>query len=82
MKKLRIDSRLEVFDGFYANEDVTRHKTVRMTPQQNRPAKRMNKTFIDKVSGMLIRAKVFKNLWAETLNIACYLAYLSPSNCY
>lgn len=82
MKKLRIDNKLEVFDGFYANEDETRYKTVRMTPQQNKLAKRMNKTLIDKVRGMLIRAKVFKNLWAETLNIACYLAYLSPSNCY
>lgn len=53
-----------------------------MAPQQNRFAEKMNRTLMDKVIGILIEAKVLKNLSAETLNIACYLAYLSPSNYY
>ncbi|KAH9652997.1 hypothetical protein KPL70_027263 [Citrus sinensis] len=54
VKKLRTDNGLEfcnqVFDEFCAKEGIARHKTVRMTPQQNGLAERMNRTLMDKVS--------------------------------
>ncbi|KAH9786526.1 hypothetical protein KPL71_010287 [Citrus sinensis] len=83
VKKLRTDNGLEfcnqVFDEFCAKEGIARHKTVRMTPQQNGLAERMNMTLMDKVRCMMIQAKLPKNLWAEILNTACYLVNLSPS---
>ena len=79
VKKLRTDNGLEfynqVFDEFCANEGITRHKTVRMTPQQNGLAERMNRTLMDKVRCIMIQAKIPKNLWAEILNTACYLVH-------
>ncbi|KAH9648891.1 hypothetical protein KPL70_025781 [Citrus sinensis] len=83
VKKLRTDNGLEfynqVFDEFCAKEGIARHKTVRMTPQQNGLVERMNRTLMDKVRCMMIQAKLPKNLWAEILNTACYLVNLSPS---
>ncbi|KAH9782310.1 hypothetical protein KPL71_008845 [Citrus sinensis] len=69
----------QVFDEFCAKEGIARHKTVRMTPQQNGLAERMNMTLMDKMRCMMIQAKLPKNLWAEILNTACYLVNLSPS---
>lgn len=83
VKKLMTDNGLEfcnqVFDEFYAKKGITRHKTVRMTPQQNALAERMNKTLMDKVRCMMLQAKLPKRLWAEILNTSRYLVNLSPS---
>ncbi|KAH9716240.1 hypothetical protein KPL71_021389 [Citrus sinensis] len=83
VKKLRTDNGLEfcnqVFDEFCAKEGIARHKIVRMTPQQNGLAERMNRTLMDKVRSMMIQAKLPKNLWAEILNTTRYLVNLSPS---
>ncbi|KAH9671238.1 Integrase catalytic domain-containing protein [Citrus sinensis] len=83
MKKLRTDNGLEFcnqrFDSYCAHEGIARHKTVRMTPQQNGLAERMNRTLMDKVRCMLVQAQLPKSLWVETLLTACYLVNLSPS---
>ena len=83
VKKLRTDNGLEFcnkkFDSYCAHEGITRHKIVRMTPQQNRLVERMNKTLMDKVKCMLVQAQLPKSLWAKTLLTACYLVNLSPS---
>ncbi|KAH9660266.1 hypothetical protein KPL70_024153 [Citrus sinensis] len=83
LKKLRTDNGLEFcnqpFDSFCAAEGVARHRTVRMTPQQNGLAERMNRTLMDKVRCVLIQSKLPKTLWAETLLTACYLVNLIPS---
>ncbi|KAH9687674.1 hypothetical protein KPL70_014852 [Citrus sinensis] len=83
LKKLRTDNGLEFcnqpFDNFCANEGIARHRTVRMTPQQNGLAERMNKTLTERVRCMLIQSKLPKTLWAEILLTACYLVNLSPS---
>ncbi|KAH9650014.1 hypothetical protein KPL70_026198 [Citrus sinensis] len=83
VKKLRIDNGLEycnkMFDDFCASEGIGRHRTVRMTPQQNGLAERMNMTLMNKVRCMMIQSKLPKGLWAETLLTACLLVNLSPS---
>ena len=51
VKKLRTYNGLEfcnqLFDSYCANEGIARHKIVRLTPQQNGLAKRMNTTLMD-----------------------------------
>ncbi|KAH9728046.1 hypothetical protein KPL70_008880 [Citrus sinensis] len=83
VKKLRTDNDLEYcnqeFDSFCANEGIARHRTVRLTPQQNGLAERMNRTLMDKVRCMMIQSQLPKGLWAETLLTACILVNLSPS---
>lgn len=58
LKKLRTNGGLEfhnqVLDSFYANESITIHKTVSLTPQQNVLAERMSRTLMNKVKCMLI----------------------------
>lgn len=81
-EKLRIESRPEYYNQFFNNFCATkgniRHKIVRLTPQQNGLAERMNRTLVDKVC-MLVQVKLLMRLWAETLNTTCCLVNLSPS---
>ncbi|KAH9648352.1 hypothetical protein KPL70_025549 [Citrus sinensis] len=83
VKKLRIDNGLEFcnqqFSSYCANEGIARHKTVRLTPQHNGLAERINRTLMDKVRCMLVQAKLPKGLWAKTLLTTNYLVSLSPS---
>ena len=66
VKKLRTDNGLEFcnqqFNSYCANEGIARHKTVRLRPQQNGLAERMNRTLMDKVRCMLVQAKFPKSL--------------------
>ncbi|KAH9650266.1 hypothetical protein KPL70_026310 [Citrus sinensis] len=84
LKKLRTDNGLEFcnqrFDKYCAKEGVMRHRTVRLTPQQNGLAEMMNRTLMEKVRCMLVQTKLPKSLWAEILLTACYLVNLSPSS--
>lgn len=52
IKRLRTDNGLEFynkrFDDYCTENGITRHKTVRNTPQQNRFTERMNRTLIEK----------------------------------
>ncbi|KAH9670481.1 hypothetical protein KPL70_017006 [Citrus sinensis] len=58
---------------------ITRHKTVRFTPQQNGLAERMNRTLIDKARYLFLNSKLPRSFWAEAVTIACYLVNMSPS---
>ena len=53
---------------------------MRITPQQNGLAERMNRTLMDKVRSMLATTNLPKTLWTETLLTTCYLVNLSPSS--
>lgn len=83
VKKLRNDNGLEFcnqqFHSYCTNEGIARHKTVRLTPQQNGLVERMNRTLMDKVRSILVQSQLPKNLWVETLLTTCYLLNLSPS---
>ncbi|KAH9686485.1 Integrase catalytic domain-containing protein [Citrus sinensis] len=83
LKALRTDNVLEFcnkeFDKYCQKHGITRHKTVRFTPQQNGLAKRMNRTLIDKTRCLLINSKLPRNFWVEAVTTACYLVNRSPS---
>ncbi|KAH9782075.1 Integrase catalytic domain-containing protein [Citrus sinensis] len=83
LKALRTDNGLEFcnkeFDEYCQKHGITRHKTIRFTPQQNGLAERMNKTLIDKTRCLLINSKLPRSFWAEAVTIACYLVNRSPS---
>ncbi|KAH0763635.1 hypothetical protein KY290_019708 [Solanum tuberosum] len=53
---------------------ITRHKTVKHTSQQNGVAKRMNKTFLEKVRYILLQAKMFKVFWAKEFTLLLILS--------
>ncbi|KAH9751398.1 hypothetical protein KPL71_014282 [Citrus sinensis] len=57
LKKLRTDNGLEfcnqMFDNYYADEGIMRHRTVRLTPQQNGLAERMNMTLMERVRDVI-----------------------------
>ncbi|KAH9650187.1 hypothetical protein KPL70_026271 [Citrus sinensis] len=84
LKFLRTDNGLEycnkMFDEFCSKEGIARHRTVRLTPQQNGLAERMNRTLMEKVRCMMIQSELPKGLWGETLLTACVLVNLSPSS--
>ncbi|KAH9649101.1 hypothetical protein KPL70_025857 [Citrus sinensis] len=79
-----LKSKDQVFEKFLewknlVENQCARHKTVRLTPQQNGLAERMNRTLMERVRSMLVQSKLPKTLWAEILLTACYLVNLSPS---
>lgn len=82
IKKLKTDNGLEFcnqqFGSYCANEGISRHRTVRLTPQQNGLAERMNRTLMERVRCILIQSKIPKLLWAEILMTTTYLMNLSP----
>nr|GEW26134.1 hypothetical protein [Tanacetum cinerariifolium] len=80
VKKLRMDNGLEFcnreFEQLCIESGIARNLTVVGTPQQNQVAERMNKTFMDKVSCLLIQSGLPKTFWAEA---TAYLINRSPS---
>ncbi|KAH9782190.1 Integrase catalytic domain-containing protein [Citrus sinensis] len=84
LKVLKTDNGLEycnkMFDEFCSREGIARHITVRLTPQHNGLAERMNRTLMEKVRCMMIQSKLPKGLWAETLLTACVLVNLNTSS--
>ncbi|KAK0586137.1 hypothetical protein LWI29_001641 [Acer saccharum] len=83
LKILRTDNGLEFcnenFNKFCEEHGITRHKTVRHTPQQNGVAERMNRTVLEKVRCLLIGAGLSQNFWGEAAATAAYLINKSPS---
>ncbi|GKV50375.1 hypothetical protein SLEP1_g57082 [Rubroshorea leprosula] len=83
IKRLRTDNGLEYcsgeFDTFCKNNGIVRHCTVRMTPQQNGVAERMNRTLLERARCILSNAGLSKDFWAEAVNHASYLVNRSPS---
>ncbi|GKV31446.1 hypothetical protein SLEP1_g40131 [Rubroshorea leprosula] len=83
IKRLRTDNGLEYysgeFDTFCKNNGIVRHCTVKMTPQQNGVAERMNRTLLERAQCMLSNAGLSKDFWAEAVNHASYLVNRSPS---
>ena len=60
-------------------EGITRHFTVKGTPQQNGIAERMNRTLAKRVRCMRLNAGLFKVFWVETINTANFIINRSPS---
>ena len=83
IKRLRTDNGMEFCEGdfeeFCKNEGIVRHRTVRMTPQQNGVAERMNRTLLERARCMISNAGLTKDFWAEAINMACYIVNRAPS---
>ena len=83
IKRLRTDNGMEFCEGdfeeFCKNEGIVRHRTVRMTPQQNGVAERMNRTLLERARCMISNAGLTKDFWAEAINMACYVVNRAPS---
>jgi transposase InsO family protein len=75
VKTLRTNNGLEFcwseFNEFCQTERISRHHTVRNTPQQNGVAKCMNQILLEKARCMLSKARLTKTFWAETVNTTC-----------
>ena len=71
--------RNDQFSIFCKKEGISRHFTVRDTPQQDGVAERMNRTLLEKVRCMLSNAGLGKQFWAEAVMYASHLINRLPS---
>nr|GEV87287.1 putative ribonuclease H-like domain-containing protein [Tanacetum cinerariifolium] len=58
---------------FYTRKGIKREFSNARTPQQNRVAKRRNRTLIEAARTMLADAKLPVTFWAEAVKTACYV---------
>ena len=83
IKVLRSDNgteyRNDQFSYFCKKEGISRHFTVRDTPQQNGVTEHMNRTLLEKVRCMLSNAGLGKQFWAEVVMYASHLINRLPS---
>ena len=78
VKCLRTDNDLKFFSTeFCRDEDITRQCIVHYTPQQNRVAKRMNKTLLERVRCMLSNSDISRSFQVEAVSTICYLVNCS-----
>nr|GEY01459.1 hypothetical protein [Tanacetum cinerariifolium] len=59
--------------NFCGMKGIKREFSVARTPQQNRDAKRKNKTLIEAARTMLVDSLLPISFWAESVNTACYV---------
>ena len=83
IKRLQTDNGMEFCEGdfneFCKNEGIVRHRTVRMTPQQNGVAEHMNRALLERARCIISNAGLTKDFWAETINMAYYVVNRAPS---
>ncbi|GJS33530.1 ribonuclease H-like domain-containing protein [Tanacetum coccineum] len=77
VKVIRCDNGTEfknrAMNQFCEMKGIKREFSVAKTPQQNRVAKRKNRTLIESARTMLADSKLPTTLWAEVVNTACYV---------
>nr|GEV90419.1 putative ribonuclease H-like domain-containing protein [Tanacetum cinerariifolium] len=77
VKIIRCDNRGEFrnkeMNDFYSRKGIKREFSNARTPQQNKVAKRRNKTLIEASRTMLADAKLPVTFWAKAVNTACYV---------
>ncbi|GJX60473.1 putative ribonuclease H-like domain-containing protein [Tanacetum coccineum] len=77
VKVVRCDNGTEfknrVMNQFCEMKGIKREISVARTSQQNRVAKRKNKTLIEAARTILTDSKLPTTFWAEAVNIACYV---------
>ncbi|GKD92335.1 putative ribonuclease H-like domain-containing protein [Tanacetum coccineum] len=77
VKVIRCDNEIEFknkeMNQFCERKGIKREFSVARTPQQNRVAKRKNRTLIEAARTMLIDFKLPTTFWAEAVNTACYV---------
>ena len=84
VKKLRTCNGLEFcnreFNECCTNNGITKHRACSETPQQNRIAKRLNITILEKVRCLLNESGLPKKFWVEATSTIVYLINRSPSS--
>nr|GEW75278.1 ribonuclease H-like domain-containing protein [Tanacetum cinerariifolium] len=77
VKVIRCDNGTEFkntkMNQFCEVKGIMRHYSVARTPQQNRVAKRRNRTLIEAARTMLANSKLPTTFWAKAVNTACYV---------
>ncbi|GJR99888.1 ribonuclease H-like domain-containing protein [Tanacetum coccineum] len=77
VKVIRYDNGTEfknrAMNQFCEMKGIKREFSVARTPQQNRVAKKKNRTLIEVVRTMLANSKLPTTFWAEAINTACYV---------
>nr|GEW58198.1 putative ribonuclease H-like domain-containing protein [Tanacetum cinerariifolium] len=77
VKVIKCDNRTEFknreMNQFYEMKGIMRPYSVARTPQQNKVAKRRNRTLIKAARTMLADFKSPTTFWAEAVNTACYV---------
>lgn len=66
------------FNQFFVDNDITRHKSVAYTPQQNGVGERMNRTIMEKVRCMLSDVHIPNHFWVEATSTATHTINRSP----
>ena len=70
---------MERFSIFFCRENgITRHRTVRYTPQQNGVVERLNRTIMERVRCLLSDVILEENFWAKAAVYAMYTLKKSP----
>ncbi|GKC24309.1 putative ribonuclease H-like domain-containing protein, partial [Tanacetum coccineum] len=76
VKVIRCDNRTEFknkeMNQFCEMKGILRQFSVARTPQQNRVAKRRNRTLIEVPRTMIADSKLSTTFWVEAVNTACY----------
>jgi hypothetical protein len=62
-----------VFQNFLKDEEIFFNDRASYVSEQNKKAKRLNRTLFYKIRSMMIERKILKNLWDEVLKNAAYL---------
>ncbi|GJS48127.1 putative ribonuclease H-like domain-containing protein [Tanacetum coccineum] len=85
VKVIRCDNGTEFknreMNQFCAMKGILRQYSVARTPQQNKVAKRRNRTLIEATRTMLADSKLPTTFWAEAVNTACYAQNRVPFGC-
>ncbi|GJT95569.1 ribonuclease H-like domain-containing protein [Tanacetum coccineum] len=88
VKVIRCDNGTEFknreMNEFCEKKRILRQYSVARTPQQNRVAKRRNRTLIEAARTMLVDSKLPTTFWAEAVNTAYYVqnrVFIRPFGC-
>ena len=74
-----LENRDKEFIRFYELEGITRHFTVKGTPQQNEVVEKMNRTLVERARCMRFNAGLPKVFQAEIVNTTSFIINRSPS---
>jgi len=62
------------------NSEIEHQSTAPYTPESNSVSERMNRTLMEMVEAMLVRAKAPLKLWDEAVKMACYIRNRLPTS--
>ena len=66
------------FRSYYEKNGFKCHYTVKMIPQQNGVAERMNRTLLEKTRSMRLQSSLLVSFLGDIIILACFLVNRSP----